>query len=87
MLNMHIHYVNGITITHSHPNKGEHTHSNAEILLLNRLSVFYSLKATYSTYCTSQQFILYIIEPEQENVLIINPYWDSSALRAPPVYF
>lgn len=84
---MHIHYVNGIAFTHSHPNKGEHTHSNAETLLLNRLSVFHSLKAGYNnTYYAFQQPILHIIEPKKESTLIINPYWDSSTLRAPPVY-
>ena len=83
---MHVHYVNGISITHSHPNKGEHTHSNAEILLLNRLSVFYSLKAGQTTYYTFQQPILYVIEPEQKTTIIINPHWDNSTLRAPPAY-
>ena len=36
----HVHYVNGVIITHSHPFHGKHTHSKSELLVIGRLSTF-----------------------------------------------
>lgn len=83
-MNVHIHYVNGVSFTHSHPNNGAHTHSNAEILLLNRLGVFYSLKAEGYFYHSYQQPVAWIIKTEQKSPLIASIHWDSLTLRAPP---
>lgn len=85
--NVHTHYVNGIVLTHSHPNQGDHTHSNAEISLLSRLSVFYALKVSNNTYSSYQQSVFYVLEAEQATTLISDIYWESAALRAPPFCF
>lgn len=36
----HVHYVNGVLITHSHPFKGAHSHTKSEILVIDRLASF-----------------------------------------------
>lgn len=87
MANVHTHCINGIILTHSHPNQGDHTHSNADLSLLSRLSVFYSLKVGNNTYSSYQQSVLYVLEAEQATTLIPDVYWKSTALRAPPFYF
>lgn len=38
----HVHYVNGVLITHSHPFHGKHTHSKSELVVIGRLSTFQS---------------------------------------------
>lgn len=87
IVNAHMHYINGIVFTHSHPNNGDHTHSNAETLLLNRLSVFHSLKATYNAYHSFQQSVFCIIESKQNTLHITNTCRNALTLRAPPVFY
>lgn len=36
----HVHYINGVLITHSHPFCGAHSHTKTEILVIDRLSHF-----------------------------------------------
>ena len=36
----HVHYVNGVLITHSHPFSGAHSHSKPQLLVIDRLSHF-----------------------------------------------
>ena len=38
----HVHYVNGVMITHSHPFHGTHSHSQTSLLVIGHLSVFHS---------------------------------------------
>lgn len=38
----HVHYVNGVMITHSHPFHGTHSHSQTSLLVIGHLSAFYS---------------------------------------------
>ena len=88
MLFTHSHVVNGVIISHSHPFKGEHEHSDAEVETIFLLSSFISSSPTASYTVTPVLLILLCVLsiPSTEHIKRRNSYKICS-LRAPPSSF
>lgn len=81
----HVHIVNGSTIVHSHPFKGEHQHSADNVIQLAQLSLFQSLEAKVVTLQRPLLPLISIIEELPATPLYHCSLFDHACLRAPPV--
>lgn len=81
----HSHTVNGVIISHSHPFKGEHEHSEAEVETIFFLSSFFSPSLTIS--CATAPVLLILLcvlsVLSTEHAKCRNSY-KTISLRAPP---
>ena len=80
----HVHYVNGVLITHSHPFNSQHSHSKTELVVIDRLAQFHSLEVD-GTPVIHPYFIL--LEVIHEDSCVMAPQLadqQSVYLRAPP---
>lgn len=66
----HVHYVNGVIITHSHPFHGKHTHSKSELLVIGRLSTFQAPEVDVYEDLHPMRILLAVLEAEQVSPLI-----------------
>lgn len=66
----HVHYVNGVIITHSHPFHGKHTHSKSELLVIGRLSTFQTPEVDVYEDLHPMRILLAVLEAEQVSPLI-----------------
>ena len=81
----HSHVVNGVIISHSHPFKGEHEHSEVEVETIFFLSAFFSPSLTIS-YAAAPVFLFLmnvLSVLSTEHVKCRNSY-KTISLRAPP---
>ncbi|MBR8705411.1 hypothetical protein IX324_001184 [Bacteroides pyogenes] len=81
----HSHAVNGVIISHSHPFKGEHEHSEAEVETIFFLSSFFSPSLTISCATAPVLLILLCVLSilSTEHAKYRNSY-KTISLRAPP---
>ena len=84
----HVHYVNGVLVVHSHPygSKSEHTHSQSEVLVIDRLSDYHTLQVDSQIYISATDIQYRSIEIEPE---FTRPYDSCNripSLRAPPAF-
>lgn len=80
----HIHYVNGVMITHSHPNKGKHAHSKTAIVIIDRLAAFHTLEADVHTDFSYERPLIYIVPVQDKEQMISSTCLQVLSLRAPP---
>lgn len=83
----HVHYVNGVMIVHSHPSTHKnHTHTNGQLIVINRLNVFQALEIHFAEAITVTRSMLWLLK---ENLLIAGFFSESKlaiSLRAPPSF-
>ncbi|WP_042368913.1 hypothetical protein [Bacteroides neonati] len=82
----HVHYVNGVMITHSHPSKEKHSHSKTELVVLDRLSVFQTLEADAPIHFKPILSLLAYIETPVRVPVATKAHLRVLSLRAPPYY-
>lgn len=81
----HVHYVNGVMIAHSHPNKGKHTHTTTSLVVIDRLAAFHSLEAVDGyVYVTPVRLLLCYLEVQAEIPVVTGTHLRVLSLRAPP---
>ena len=81
----HVHYVNGVLITHSHPFHGKHTHSKSELVVIGRLSTFQSPEVDVYEELYPMRMLLAVLEAEKLISLVKGESGQIVSLRAPPV--
>jgi len=81
----HVHYVNGVIITHSHPFHGKHTHSKTELVVIDRLSTFCSPEVDVYENLHPMRMLLAVLEAEQVTPLVKGKSGQIISLRAPPM--
>lgn len=83
----HVHYVNGVMISHSHPYAdGEHSHKKTEFTYIAHISHFSALVTEAFVVATPYLHVLPVmgICPTEESLPSVNtPYF---SLRAPPYF-
>lgn len=81
----HVHYVNGVMITHSHPSKDkQHTHTKTELVVIHHLSTVHTLEATSCAIHDVLIPVLYDLEIPLATSFVISIHLQSLSLRAPP---
>lgn len=80
----HVHYVNGVIITHSHPFHGKHAHSKSELLVIGRLSTFQAREIDVYEDLHPMRILLAVLEAEQVSPLAKGGGKQTISLRAPP---
>lgn len=81
----HIHYVNGVMVVHSHPNKGKHTHTQTEVVVVDRLAAFHSLEADVPVYVKPVCPLLCYVQIRMDIPAATQTHLRVLSLRAPPV--
>ena len=82
----HVHYVNGVLITHSHPFHGKHAHFKSELVVIDRLSAFHVLEADASVSLLHPMLtLLAVLEDEPVTPLVKGEHKQTVSLRAPPM--
>lgn len=81
----HVHYVNGVMITHSHPGKGKHTHTKTAIVVIARLSVLYLLEAGEPVKVEPVRPLLCYVELQATAPVVTGTNRQVVSLRAPPM--
>lgn len=84
LLFSHVHYINGIPITHSHPNKGEHNHPEDGIRFIALLSSIHSVSTNNIFNFTIDYQLISIFKFDNNFPLIQDSYLKLPSLRAPP---
>lgn len=80
----HVHYVNGVLITHSHPFQGKHTHTKTELIVINRLSTFHTPEVEAFEDLHPMRILLAVLEDEDITPLMKGETVQMLSLRAPP---
>lgn len=83
----HVHYVNGVLITHSHPFNSQHSHSKTELVVIDRLAQYHSLEVEGSPAVHPYFVLLEVISEEASVASPLLPDRQSLYLRAPPYLF
>lgn len=60
----HVHYVNGVLITHSHPFKGTHSHSKTSLLVIGQLPEYCPSEPDAYELQHPMRPLLYVLEAE-----------------------
>lgn len=82
----HIHFVDGVLVTHSHPNKGNHTHSTTAMLVIDRLAAIHSLEAVGTFVDIEPLRPLFCLVKVQAVVsVVVGAHLRVLSLRAPPM--
>lgn len=83
----HVHYVNGVMIAHSHPNKGKHSHSTTAIVVIDRLAGFQSLEAADTVVDIEPlRPLLCFVEVQAKVPMVEGVHLRVLSLRAPPYW-
>ena len=82
----HVHYINGVLVVHSHPygTKSEHTHSQSEVLVIDRLSDYHTLQVDSQVYLLATDIQYGSIEVEPQSTRSYDSCNRIPSLRAPP---
>ena len=84
----HVHYVNGVMIVHSHPSTdNEHTHSEAQILTLAKISDWSGSEPVFVTLSEVHLSVFETLECERKSRTLNDLFSSSIPLRAPPAVF
>lgn len=81
----HVHYVDGVIITHSHPNNGEHTHTDTEIILIDRLSDIQTLSTLVSGVPAPDIHLIHSTPIYKLTSVLKNTDKEAITLRGPPI--
>lgn len=80
----HVHYVNGVLISHSHPFHGKHTHTKTEFVVIGRLSTFHTPEVDVFEDLHPMRVLLAVLEEEEVTPLLKGKFSQVISLRAPP---
>ena len=83
----HVHYVNGVMITHSHPFHGTHSHSQTSLLVIGHLSAFYSSGVDVYEVQHPMRPLLSKLRAKQPTPTVKVQVIRTQTLRAPPALF
>lgn len=81
---VHVHYVDGGLVTHSHPFHGTHSHTKTSFLAIEHLSVFNSFEAELCAVCRPMHSLLAVIGAEPATPALKGEVIRALSLRAPP---
>jgi len=84
LLFSHVHYLNGIPVAHSHPNKGEHHHQEDGIRFIALLSHIHSINNDFVFSFTDGCFFVTTSKLDNRIPLIQEIHLKEPSLRAPP---
>lgn len=83
----HVHYINGVTIVHSHPSAdNDHTHTDGQLLTLAHVSEWTGVEPTFVTLSEVSLSVFDSIECERKSKALSDLYSHCISLRAPPFY-
>ncbi len=82
----HVHYVNGVLITHSHPFHTAHSHSKTSLLVIGHLSAFSSCEADVYELQHPMLPLLAVLEAESATPTAKGKVIRMLSLRAPPTF-
>ena len=83
----HVHYINGVTIVHSHPSAdNDHTHTDGQLLTLAHVSEWTGVEPTFGTLSEVSLSVFDSIECERKSKALSDLYSHCISLRAPPFY-
>ena len=83
----HVHYINGVTIVHSHPSAdNEHTHTDGQLLTLAYVSEWTGVEPVFVTLSEVSLSVFDTIECERKSKTLMDLYSHCISLRAPPFY-
>ena len=80
----HVHYVNGVLITHSHPFHNQHSHSTDSLIVIGLLSHFSSDTPDCCELQHPMRSLLQVMESETDTPVIKGKACRMPSLRAPP---
>lgn len=80
----HVHYVNGVLITHSHPFHNQHSHSTDSLIVIGLLSHFSSDTPDCCELQHPMRSLLQVMESETDTPVIKGKAYRMPSLRAPP---
>lgn len=80
----HVHYVNGVLITHSHPFHGKHTHTKSELIVIGRLSTFQSPEVDVYEDMHPMRVLLAVMGEVPVTSALKGEVTNILSLRAPP---
>lgn len=80
----HVHYVNGVLITHSHPYHGSHSHTKSAILVIDRLAAFCSPEVEVYESLHPMSVLLAVVKTEPVHSAGKTGVERALSLRAPP---
>ena len=83
----HVHYVNGVMITHSHPFHGTHSHSQTSLLVIGHLSAFYSSGVDVYEVQHPMRPLLAMLRASPATHPVQGEVIRTLSLRAPPALF
>ena len=83
----HVHYINGVTIVHSHPSAdNDHTHTDGQLLTLAHVSEWTGVEPSFVTLSEVSLSVFDSIECERKSKALSDLYSHCISLRAPPFY-
>ncbi len=80
----HVHYVNGVLVTHSHPFHGSHTHSQTSLLVIGQLSTFGSFDIEPYEEEQPMRVLVAVFDVEAAMPTVKGKVERALSLRAPP---
>lgn len=80
----HVHYINGVPVTHSHPYHGSHSHTTSAVLVIDRLATFFSPEAEVYESLHLMSVLLSVIKTEPVHSARKTGAKRVLSLRAPP---
>lgn len=81
----HVHYINGVLITHSHPFHGTHSHSKTSLVVIGQLPAFCSPEVNvYDLH--PMRALLAVLKAESATPTVKGDIVRVLSLRAPPVF-
>lgn len=82
----HVHYINGVSIIHSHPFNGSHSHSKASLAVVGQLSTFFYPEVNGYENHHPMRALLAVLEAEPTTPTAKGEIVRVLSLRAPPVF-
>ncbi|WP_418697473.1 hypothetical protein [Bacteroides sp.] len=83
----HVHYINGVLITHSHPFHGTHSHSKTALVVIGHLSAFSSPEVVACEDRHPLRPLLFVLQAEPATPTVKGEVIRNLSLRAPPALF
>lgn len=80
----HVHYINGVLITHSHPFHAQHSHSAASLIVIGLLSHFSSDEPECNEMQHPMRPLLRVLEEATDTPIAKGKAYRMISLRAPP---
>ena len=83
----HVHYVNGVLVTHSHPFHDTHSHSKTSLVVIGHLSTFCSPEVDVYEVQHPMRTLLAVLKSAPATPTVKGEIVRSLSLRAPPAFF